>query len=392
MKINSHNEWDKLLEVIVGSAQGSHAVTTWARPDPIPPKILEEALRLNHLSHPQWLIEEIAEDLQGLADTLASFGVKVHRPKIHDIGKMFATPFWQSTGNDVYNVRDLHLVVGNTVIESPSYLRSRYFESLAFYDIWYEYFEEGFKWVCGPRPRIDRPVSEPYYRDESQRKLTEEDIRYQNLTGGRLEKLHRLNENEIVFEAANTLRLGHDLLYLVSSSGNYKSAKWLQTVLGTDYRVHTTEDIYRSSHIDSTVLALRPGLVMLNSTRVNQDNCPPIFEKWHKIWFEDVAPTPQTELDFQKTVRDPLAKQLEAMGFETNLNDMASPWVGMNFLSIDPHTVLVDERQIALMKVLERHQIMPVPVRMRHMHTQSGGIHCTTLDTVRESKLERYFD
>ena len=101
MKINSHNEWDKLLEVIVGSAQGSHAVTTWARPDPIPPKILEEALRLNHLSHPQWLIEEIAEDLQGLADTLASFGVKVHRPKIHDIGKMFATPFWQSTGNDV---------------------------------------------------------------------------------------------------------------------------------------------------------------------------------------------------------------------------------------------------------------------------------------------------
>jgi arginine deiminase len=131
---------------------------------------------------------------------------------------------------------------------------------------------------------------------------------------------------------------------------------------------------------------------MLNSARVNQDNCPRIFEKWHKIWFEDVAPTPQTELDFQKTVRDPLAKQLEAMGFETNLNDMASPWVGMNFLSIDPHTVLVDERQIALMKVLEKHQIMPVPVRMRHMHTQSGGIHCTTLDTVRESKLERYFD
>ena len=105
-----------------------------------------------------------------------------------------------------------------------------------------------------------------------------------------------------------------------------------------------------------------------------------------------MAPTLQFELDIQAEIRDPLAKQLESMGFETNLNDMETPWGGINFLSIDPHTVLVDERQTALMKELEKHEITPVPVRMRHMHTQSGGIHCTTLDTVRDSKLERCFD
>ena len=129
-----------------------------------------------------------------------------------------------------------------------------------------------------------------------------------------------------------------------------------------------------------------------SKTSFNKNNCPQLFENCEWIWFEDVAPTPQSELDFQAEVRDPLAKQLEAMGFETNLNDMASPWVGMNFRSIDPRTVLVDERQTALMTELEKHQITPVPVRMRHMHTQSGGIHCTTLDTVRDTKLERYFD
>ena len=59
-----------------------------------------------------------------------------------------------SQNTDHSGAVDLHLVVGNVVIESPSYLRSRYFESMALYDIWYEYFEEGFKWISGPRPRI----------------------------------------------------------------------------------------------------------------------------------------------------------------------------------------------------------------------------------------------
>lgn len=391
MKINSHNEWDTLREVIVGSAEGTHAVLTWPRPEPIPEDVLRKAQSLNHEAHPKWFLDEIAEDLNCLAQAIARFGVTVHRPKVHDIARMYSTPFWQSTGNNVYNVRDLHLVVGDKVIESPSHLRSRYFEPLALYHIWYEYFDEGFTWICGPKPRIDTELSEPYYRDEGERKLTPEDVRYMELTGGRVEKLHRLTETEIAFEAANTLRMGRDLLYLVSSSGNYRAAKWLQSVLGDQYRVHTTEDIYRSSHIDSTVLCLRPGLVMLNSRRVSEKNCPPIFAKWDKIYFEDVAPTSQPELDFQKNVRDRLAKELEALGFQTNLNDMSSPWVGMNFLSIDPQTVVVDERQENLMRELEKHKITPVPVRMRHIYTQGGGIHCATLDTVRDSVLEDYF-
>ena len=42
---------------------------------------------------------------------------------------------------------------------------------------------------------------------------------------------YRLTEKEILFEAANTLRMGKDLLYLASSSGNIKGAKWLKQVL-----------------------------------------------------------------------------------------------------------------------------------------------------------------
>jgi N-dimethylarginine dimethylaminohydrolase len=43
------------------------------------------------------------------------------------------------------------------------------------------------------------------------------------------------------------------------------------------------------------------------------------------------------------------------------------------------------------MRVLEQRKFTVVPVRMRHIYTQGGGIHCATLDTVRDSKLEDYF-
>jgi glycine amidinotransferase/scyllo-inosamine-4-phosphate amidinotransferase 1 len=391
MKINSHNEWDKLKEIIVGSAVGTAAVLTWDRADPIPPKLMEKALELACRAYPSWFLTEVEEDLDNLAATIGKAGVKVYRPNVHDLKKMYSTPFWSSTGNNIYNARDLNLVVGNTVIESPSHVKSRYFEATALYDIWYKYFEEGFRWIAGPKPRLNTEVVSEYFRDENQRELTPEDKRYAELTNGRIEKLHRLSEAEILFEAANTLRMGKDLLYLASSSGNLKGAKWLQSVLGDEYRVHVTSEIYRSSHIDSTVMCLRPGLVMLNSKRVNEGNCPKIFAKWEKLYFEDVAPTSQVELHFQNDVRDPIAKELKALGFSTNLTDMASPWVGMNFLSLDPQTVVVDERQSSLIRFLESRKFTVVTVKLRHIYTQGGGIHCATLDTVREGGLEDYF-
>lgn len=391
-KINSHNEWDKLREVIVGTAEGSMAVLTWNRPEPISKETKEKAYAIAKRAYPGWFIDEVAEDLQGLCDLLQDFGVKVYRPKVYDLTHMYASPFWASTSNNIYNTRDLNLVVGNTVIESPSYLASRYYETTAFYPIWYEYLKQGFRWIAGPKPRLDYEAKLPYFFDENERVLTDEDFKHQELTGGRVEKLHKLSEKEILFEAANTLRMGKDLLYLVSSSGNYLGARWLQSVLGDEYRVHTTEDIYRSSHIDSTAMCLRPGLVLLNSVRVNERNCPKIFDKWDKIFFGDVAPTSEHELKFQKEVRDPLCHELKALGFQTNLHGMSSPWVGMNFLSLDPQTVIVDERQTKLIKLLEQHKFTVAPVRMRHIYTQGGGIHCATLDTVRESKLESYFD
>ena len=63
----------------------------------------------------------------------------------------------------------------------------------------------------------------------------------------------------------------------------------------------------------------------------------------------------------------------------------------MNLLSYNQDTVVVDERQTSLIKVLEKHKFNIIPIKMRHIYTQGGGIHCATLDTVRDSKYESYF-
>ena len=371
MKLNSHNEWDKLREVIVGNAE-SLACLAFSTTEPVSEEKREQIGKLAREAYPQWLIDEVNEDLQELCDVLTKFGVKVLRPNSSRVGKVYSSPDWSASGDRQYNIRDLHLVVGNTVLESPSQERHRLFEATGLYDIWYDYFKEGFRWIAAPKPRLVGQYMITYHEDGH--------------------KHQKLTEDEILFEAANTVRMGKDLLYLVSRSGNYLGAKWIQSVLGDEYRVHTTEKIYRSSHIDSTIMCLRPGLVLLNGVRVNPEICPKIFDKWDKIYFTDIKSTPPETLEFHRTVIKKVCEQLAQLNIETDIAHLASDWIGMNFLSLDPETVIIDKRQTALIKILESRKLRPIPISFRHAHLFKGGIHCSTLDTVRDSKLESYFD
>jgi hypothetical protein len=112
-----------------------------------------------------------------------------------------------------------------------------------------------------------------------------------------------------------------------------------------------------------------------------------VFKTWEKLYFRDVVPLPAAELDFHNSVRIPLHKELQAKSVVSALDHISSPWVGLNVMSIDPKTVLVHDQQIALIRALEARQFTVVPVRMRHCYTMLGGLHCTTLDLVRDSTL-----
>jgi len=161
----------------------------------------------------------------------------------------------------------------------------------------------------------------------------------------------------MVMDAANVCRLDDHWLYLESASGNRKAYEWLCNQL-PDITIELV-NFYSGVHIDSTITPLREGFVVLNASRVNQVNCPKAFDGWEKLWVNDCYPQSFYEYPY------------------------ASKWIGMNMLSVDPTTVIVDHEQHTLIEDLERANFTVIPLQMRHSRTLGGGFHCVTLDLVR---------
>ena len=166
-------------------------------------------------------------------------------------------------------------------------------------------------------------------------------------------------DQDMIMDAANVSRLGDRWLFLESPSGNRKAYEWLCEQL-PDIQIDLV-NFYSGVHIDSTITPLREGLVALNASRVNQVNCPKAFDGWEKIWVQDVIAQDFFQYPY------------------------ASKWVGMNMLSIDENTVIIDAAQTQLIKDLERCGIDCIPLTLRHARTLGGSFHCVTLDLVRES-------
>jgi hypothetical protein len=99
---------------------------------------------------------------------------------------------------------------------------------------------------------------------------------------------------------------------------------------------------------------------MLNASRVNTVNCPKVFDGWEKYWVHNCVPKTFHEYPY------------------------ASKWVGMNCLSVDPNTVIMDSAQTTIIKDLEALDITVIPLNLRHSRTLGGSFHCVTLDLIRQ--------
>lgn len=383
MKLYSRNEWDPLRKVVVGTVDGfSPGLEFHQR---VPAEVRDRAVEIARRAYPISYLDEVAEDLEGLCSIFRQAGIEVIRPRWVAPETNFDTPEWSASGFDIYNVRDLHIVFGNTLVVSAPSSRFRLFENYALQKLFYDhFFDEGFRWVAAPTPRL---AGQYLHEIDGPRNDLEnlEDNLHTKLSGGLKETFHRLDENEVIFDAANIMRFGDDALFLVSSTGNQKAAKWLQNTV-PECRIHVTQ-AYRSSHLDSTILPLRPGLVLMNAARVSELNSPALLSNWKKLYFNDPAPVCEKEVSFHRDHRLPIYNELKMLGAESALGHMSSPWAGLNVMSIDERTVLVHDRQEKLIALLEQQGLTVVPVRMRHCYTMLGGLHCTTLDVVRGSSF-----
>ncbi|MET7511594.1 glycine amidinotransferase [Streptomyces albidoflavus] len=313
----------------------------------------------------QRYVDELNEDLAGIAKALTDLSVTVHRPT--DVAASTTevrTPAWSASVVPPLNVRDNTLIAGDEIIETPPMIRSRYFETHLLKPVFQEYFRRGARWTVMPRPMMtDASFDLSYVRNSTAGGPTEpiEDPQPSPYDVG----------TEMMFDAAQCLRLGRDIVANISTAHHALAVDWLERHLEGRFRVHRVHGL-SDSHIDSMVVALRPGTLLVRSADV-VDKLPEALRSWDLI----TPPEPESA-NFPQYDDDDLI--------------LTSPFIDLNVLSAGPDTVLVNDACPELMRKLEGHGFTVVPVRHRHRRLFGGGFHCFTLDTVRDGGAEDYLD
>jgi hypothetical protein len=178
-RVWSCNEWDPLEEVIVGNPLHARFPT----PDPstqmaeFPDRSLAEIPRG---PFPQRIIEETEEDLNEFVRILEGQGVTVKRPQTWPHEAKFSTIHWEAEGYYNYCPRDIMLVIGDQIIETPNVIRSRAQETFSYRALLMDYMKAGAKWYSAPKPMLldslfEVDLAKPTPRNDQLRQLWEPD-------------------------------------------------------------------------------------------------------------------------------------------------------------------------------------------------------------------------
>ena len=231
--LQSSNEWGKLKQVVVGSADFAN----WPSTDPVfaqeSEKTTWKATPVPSGPVPQQLIDETNEDLEKLVDALKKENVEVLRPNtinFQELGGMYN-----------YCPRDRLIVAGSELVDCSMMYPCRNMEIDAL-------------------PMVT----------------------------GQASKIHRMPKDQgMTLDAANVCRLGNDWLYLLSASGNMAAYEWLCEQF-PDQNIEAV-NFYAGVHIDSTIVPIREGLALINGTRVTPATLPRALRDWQCVYIDDVV-------------------------------------------------------------------------------------------------------
>ncbi len=363
--VNSWNEWDPLRHVIIGRADGTmvQAPETAVQRD-----WPEDGFPSGTYGpYPVEMVEKANAQLDNFARILESRGICVDRPTPIDFSQKVQTPDWeQETMFGCGPVRDILLTVGHEILEATMSYHSRWFEFICYRPLFLRYFKEdsNFRFEAAPKPRLtERSYKKDWWQKWNSMIEDEQYVLAENSDW-------ILTEEEPLFDAADVVRFGKDLIVQKSMVTNDGGIDWLRRHF-PEHRVH---NVGRREllpwHLDSTLVPLRPGFALVNPTRPSLG-------------------TKETEF-FQKNGWE-LVEAPKSLLKKKQPYDFCSWWLNMNTLVLDPKTVCVEASETPVMELLDRHGFEVVPVPFYDVSSFGGGLHCCTADVYREGTREDYF-
>jgi glycine amidinotransferase len=369
--VNSWNEWDPLKRVIVGRPDGSCQPKSDPGWDYYCPKAGFEFGPM-----PAEMVEKARDQMDNFSKILEDRGVLVERAVPIECNQKASTPDWEvEVMHGCMPPRDVLLPVGNEILECTMSIRARWYEYLCYRPILERYFKEdpNFQWISAPKPRLTDESYEKDYYNNFNNVWTKAEKKTRML-----ERHWHLTEKEPLFDAADGMRFGKDVIWQASSVSNGLGIDWLRRHFKEkDIRLHVVQFTgdYHAWHIDIHLVPLRPGLCMYNP-------------KWHYI-------TPELENFFK--INDweliPAAEPVHVYDVKCGVVGArrSTEWISMNTFSIDPKTVCVEAHETQYMDQLDKLGFEVIPVPFADVFPFGGGLHCATVDVYREGNCEDYF-
>lgn len=354
--VSSYNEWDPLEEIIVGSVFNSAKMAFEPSLAPFYPLKSEERKFLGN-EVAQYEIDKAQDQLDTLAAILRENGIVVRRPDEVDFCNPVKTPDFEIPfQNSSACPRDVLLVVGDEIIEAPMAQRARFFEYRSYRSLIKDYFNRGARWTAAPKPTMSDKLYTPDYTVE-ERDFNEDSH-------------NSLTQFEPCFDAATFVRCGRDIFYQPDAVTNDFGARWLQRHLGSEYRLHKIAFKHSNpEHLDTTLVPVRPGLVLVNPERPCTNGMMTLFEE--NNW----------------KIVEALPSFLDPLGFTPEVSN----WISMNVLCLDTKTVIVEQEEIPMIELMQNLGFKVITCPFSSVYKFGGGFHCCTSDIRRRGTLQSYF-
>jgi hypothetical protein len=199
-------------------------------------------------------------------------------------------------------------------------------------------------------------------------------------------------------EPPSIMRAGKDIQVDVSHhNGETKEfAQGLMPEMFPNFRVNTIE---MGGHSDAVICLVKPGLLL---SHVKISNYEETYPGWDVIYVE--RPNDEYTEAYWK-YRDSLPNVVNywVRGQEDNdkFHEFIQRWFNtgyvyetmfnVNCLSIDPNTLVANYYDKELAVKLKKYGVELVEAPMKHRHFWDCGIHCATVDLVRDGEQQDYF-
>ena len=356
--LNSHTSFGKLKQVIVGRELNlpKRIVDITFKQfykEAIGQEIYEHRIDGYYINSD--LIQLRNQQLDNLAKLLESLNVKVYRPKVIDKVIKIQTPVFKSEVSSASNVRDISWIYCNKIIETPTYVRNRYFENMALYSIFNECFDNGNggQWIKAPNTQLSEQSID---LDDWKKKRD-----FSNIN----------KRYEMAIDGAQFLRIGKDVIVNVTTYNHYLGFKWIKSFFPeTNFHMISIAD----NHLDGAINCLKPGVFICDPKYKNiKDLLPAKFQKWNFIFPSDFT----QNIDIKNMT-------------DIDIRLASSRGMDINILSIDEKTVIVYDRAIGVIKELEKNGFDVIPFKLDNGEIFAGGIHCSTLDIERKDEFIDY--